>query len=480
MIEIKLDLDDIDEDHNTSTDVSEATKKANGQQVILDLDELKSEVPGDNALLEQVSEVTGRQTTFDRELLKNALVGILLFIGVSLAGLQLMGPTDDFIENFDLLISSFLDNPETSTKVVKTRTPPPVVDVADEIKSKVDLNDVYTNPYWYIPVTRVPVSDYFNGEMSGVDEEQFRNGLSHEYVYHSYKAMKDLRILRRKGAESVLYDGLLHRKFWTRMEALIGLADYGAKVDLSTVADVLEGVRPSLVKNYFKRMYVKPSKGALLICKQAIRLVGDSARLVILKVFAKQHWRGHKYYLAAATLDPSPKIQKWVINHLESYPLSREELDGYHEAVKRKYLAFDSGTEGGVAAGDIENDSEAAPGPSLAGAVAKEIELLDTDDEDLLPDTPASQLEDDFEEAEVAEAEGGDDDRDGPAEGTAAAEGQEAEEEGEEEAMEEEEEEDDGLMEEERGNGEEAPQEGGEEEAMDVEAEFEGTGIDGD
>ena len=409
MIEIKLDLDNINEDHEASTDVLEATQNANGQQVILDLDELKSEVPGDNALLSQVSEVTEEQTRFNRDHLKNAVVGILLFIGVALAGLQLMGPTDDFIENFDILIASFFDTPETPARVVKTRTLPPEVEVSSETKSEVDLSDIYTNPYWYIPVTRVSVSGDFNGEMSGVDEEQFRNGLSHEYVYHSYKAMKDLRILHRKGAERVLYDGLLHRKFWTRMEALIGLADYGEKVDLSTVADVLEGVRPSLVKNYFKRMYVKPSKGALLVAKQAIRLVGDSARLVILKVFARQHWHGYKYYLAAATLDPSPKIQEWVIDHLESYPLSREELDGYHEAVKRKYLAFDSGTEGAVAAGDIENENEVAPRPSSPVAGAKEIELLDTDDEDLLPDTPASQLEDDFEETEAAEAEEMDD-----------------------------------------------------------------------
>lgn len=197
--------------------------------------------------------------------------------------------------------------------------------------------EIFANPYWYISNPLLPHSAPMGSPMGGKDEERYRAGLDHEYVYQAYRSVRMMRFERKKGAESVLFDAVAHRKFWVRMEALVALAEFGFELDLETIEQALQGVRPYLVSYYFKRYLKNPSSGGLYVLKQAIRLADAPGRLMVLKVLSRRHWRGHEHYLAAATLDTSPMIQKWLQDELEYHPLSGRVLASYKREARENY-----------------------------------------------------------------------------------------------------------------------------------------------
>lgn len=297
-----------------------------------------------------------------------ALVGLMGLIHVT-------GESDDFGENLDQAFEVFMGGGEpemnitTSPSLSKAKEAATASDEKSLAESEVDTgavldapkeisyenepltDEMLANPYWYLPNPLEGHPKPFNGQMSGTDEEFYRNGLSHEYVYQAYKAIRQLRRSRFSGAENVLYDALTHKKFWVRMEATLALAEYGVPITIESLEAALSGARPSLVRNYFKRLRQKPSPGEYHVMRQAIKITDAKGRLQILRNFSRYHFRGNRLYLVAATYDPSPTIQRWLQSELEWHALSGADMREYRRTVVKNYH------NGGYSAEDIQAET---------------------------------------------------------------------------------------------------------------------------
>lgn len=279
---------------------------------------------------------------------KQFLAGILCLILAFLGVVHFTGESDDIVENLDSFVISLLGeepqqivaNPVKNVRKTDQMIEEPKESISDQEKSpnKIIYNDdMFANPYWYLPNKLKPHPAPMINGVSGSDEQSFLDRINHDYVYQAYRAVKNLRKSRFLGTETILYEAVNHRKYWTRMEAVIALAEFGFEVSKETVAGVFEGVRPSLIKNYMKRLGVKTSPGELYILKQAIKLVDASGRLQVLKLLSRIHFRDSKLYLVAAIYDPSPIIQQWLESELEFHDVSGEEVKRYRETVAISY-----------------------------------------------------------------------------------------------------------------------------------------------
>jgi hypothetical protein len=282
-----------------------------------------------------------------------ALIALVVF---GVGAIHLSGESDDPLQNVQLFIFnigamvgleksnpdlSFVAQPETLPKIESqapmTELLSSEVTVLEALSVQVDNEEVFRNPYWYLSNPLEAHPQGLGRPMTGRDEETYRKGLNHEYVYQAYRVVRLMRSQRLQGAERVLIDAINHQKFWTRMEAIIALAEFGFEINIDTVERAIANVDPYLVAHYFKRSLAKPSPGALYVLKQAIRLADAPGRLMVLKVLSAQGWHKHGHYLAAATLDQSPMIQTWIQEELEHRPLSGMTLAAYQAAARDNY-----------------------------------------------------------------------------------------------------------------------------------------------
>ncbi len=133
------------------------------------------------------------------------------------------------------------------------------------------------------PGTLRTISSSTRSELEGM--------LSHRFTYKQYAAMERLRRLRLAGSEDLLRQGLSHRKFWTRMEALFGLAEIGAQLSPADLQAAIGTARPYLQKSYFKRFkrgllggglfYQGPNLAEKYILSLCMYFVNEQAQTVI-------------------------------------------------------------------------------------------------------------------------------------------------------------------------------------------------------
>jgi hypothetical protein len=193
------------------------------------------------------------------------------------------------------------------------------VDAPPPPPSQVDLG----NPYWALP-NPLDTTLGVEGEMlTASQEERWRQGLAHPFVWQRYKTVIDIRASRMKGSQLLLNDALAQPKFWTRMEALIALAESGEAVDIDTVELGIGSTRRSLIQNYFRRFRKESTAGELYIMRQAIRIMDAGTRRVILENLITRRDPINELYLVAATYDPNAKVNVWINQELATQPLSQ-------------------------------------------------------------------------------------------------------------------------------------------------------------
>ena len=169
------------------------------------------------------------------------------------------------------------------------------------------------NPYLFLPNPMKKHPEPMNGRWSAIDEETWMVGINHQYNYQHYKTVRIVRLKRLLGSEQVLFRGLDDKKFWTRMESVIALAEFGKRLKVDLVIDVVKGVNPHLVRRYFKRFNKTDiSPGEVFVLRQFIRVVDGPARQNILRILAKVDDPIHRLYFAAATFDPSEKVKAYL------------------------------------------------------------------------------------------------------------------------------------------------------------------------
>lgn len=278
-------------------------------------------------------------------------------------------------------------------------TPKKVVNVqVTEVKeSQLDnapiIEIVEGNPYWILPNQMQSRDPGLKRSWGAHEEDEMRRRLRSPYTYQRYKVVQDIRIKKLKGSEVILFEALKEKKFWTRMAALIGIAEFGYPVDLATVDQVLKGAREDTVANYFKRFRLKPTGAELFILRHALKLVGETARLHILQSLYRAPNDLNKLYIMASTYDPSPRVGKWVNRAINRIRTNASQM-GLFDRVIRGLERAPSNM--------LSDDVIAQQVTQYELERAKEIQLFGAEDEAIVTSDP----DDGFEELEVIEIKG--------------------------------------------------------------------------
>jgi hypothetical protein len=193
---------------------------------------------------------------------------------------------------------------QSEVAIVKPALPPPVA-LPAKLKPP-------ANPYWNLPnwldENRMPMGRVWSRE----EEAKYKSALASPYTYQRYKLILDLRDERLRGSEGLLWAALSQKKFWTRMRALMALADFGYDVAFDVVEKAMEGASQDLRANFFKRFIASSTQGERYVMRQAIRLLDDRGRMAVLQAHGHDRTPLRDLYFVAAQYDPSPRVRSWL------------------------------------------------------------------------------------------------------------------------------------------------------------------------
>lgn len=246
-----------------------------------------------------------------------ALLVVLLFVILALGVIHFTGEHEDPIANLMDFVSILWEGEsqiEVTTEAPAEPTANPEVEPTPEVappaRPQFDPQMVQ-NPYWILPNELPKHAVSLGRKWSAKEEEMWRFALDHEFVYQRYKAVKEMRARRLAGSSELLFKALEQPKFWTRMEAVMALAEFGYPVTVGQVKQAIGRTRSSLVANYMKRFIAKRTPGEAYVLRHALKFVDGRARATILEALAHER-ESHELYFAAATFDPSPRVRKWL------------------------------------------------------------------------------------------------------------------------------------------------------------------------
>lgn len=256
------------------------------------------------------------------------------------------------------------------------------------------------NPYWHLPNAIVGSQPPLERLWTAEEEETWRAGLAHRYSYQRWKTVQDVRQMRLKGSEAILWDALQDKKFWTRGYAAIGLAEIDVPVSLQTLDAALQNARSELIADFFERFTKRCNPGQCYVLRQVIRLLDAKGRLVALQGISRSKDALRDLYLTAATLDPDKRVKKWIKSYLAWRPIAP---DKYNQLLD-------------VAAGKLSGDyllsgvttAKQALGSAKAGGngAAEDDDTLDLSTEEDL-DREIEQLDSDAGDVEIYEPDAG-------------------------------------------------------------------------
>jgi hypothetical protein len=194
-------------------------------------------------------------------------------------------------------------------------------DIVEVSRAGGDVDIVSGNPYWALPNRIVGKKLPIGPAWTAGEEETFRAGLNHQFTWQRHKTVLDVRNRRLRGSEAILWDALSEKKFWTRMHAVIGLADFNVEVSLESVEVALGDAHSELVARFFKRFSDNSTAGTRFIMRQCIKLLDERGRLSVLKVLNRANDELRDLYMVAATKDPGRRIQRWLGHSLHRKPI---------------------------------------------------------------------------------------------------------------------------------------------------------------
>lgn len=193
--------------------------------------------------------------------------------------------------------------------------------------------EMIENPYWYLP-NPGPLPD---SKTANDDDPRVRAGFENKFVYQNYKAAKEVNRRGLKGYSDVLTRTLNHSKYWTRMEALLALAQERGHVSTEEVELAVGNARSSLIGYHMQRFVAEPTPAALHVLRHMVKLVDAPNRAMILPLLVEQGEYEHRLYLAAATFDPSPEVKNWLGNYLPWHPLTSHTIEEFKIATAQAW-----------------------------------------------------------------------------------------------------------------------------------------------
>jgi hypothetical protein len=242
------------------------------------------------------------------------LLAVGLFAALLVYESMVLGtnPLKEIWEDVDqFLVELGISDPELPQTPVRPK--PKAEPVAEDVRPAEPIANVFPdNPYWALPNRITKIVTAQRKPWTGEEEDAIRFASDSRYTYQRFKAVQDVRRSAWRGSESILFEGLNDKKLWTRMWSAIGLAEIGRELTVDEVDRALGNERSELVANFFERFVPRANEAQLYIMRQAVRLVDDRGREVILRALARHNHLYRDLYLAAATLDPGPRVQRFI------------------------------------------------------------------------------------------------------------------------------------------------------------------------
>lgn len=215
-------------------------------------------------------------------------------------------------------------------------------------------SEVSGNPYWTLPNKLLGAKTQLRRTWTAEEEETWRAGLAHKFSYQRWKTVMDVKERRFKGSDAILWDALQDEKFWTRMQAAVGLAEFNVEVSLQSLESVMAKARSELVRDFFERFVKKPSAGSAYVMRQVVRLLDERGRHMALRGIDRSKDELRDLYLIAATQDPAPRIRRWADEALRSRPVKDGKWDELLAVIKGE-------TDGAYLVAHVKNRAEKAP-----------------------------------------------------------------------------------------------------------------------
>jgi hypothetical protein len=283
-----------------------------------------------------------------------ALLGLIVFLGGFYYFTELRDKSWEEIQvelgSLGLLeLPSFLEDLlGTTQNRIEIKTIPPLAETkpTPEAVKKPETPIAFDiramkNHYEFLATSNVLPTEALNSYWSKINEDNWRSGLEHEFEYQRLRTVKEIRASRLRGSEMLLVKALDQPKFWTRMEAAIGLAEFGYGIPLRIMKKIMAGERPYLVRNYFKRFLDKPTPGALYVMRQALPLIDGKGKVIILDVLNRLKDKESKLYFIAAHFDKDPHVQNWLKEEKISVSLTDADWERFYALAKAEQSAGD-------------------------------------------------------------------------------------------------------------------------------------------
>lgn len=159
---------------------------------------------------------------------------------------------------------------------------------------------------------------------SAQQEQAWRRGIAHRFPWQRYKTVMEVKSGRLVQSQVILYDALGDSRFWTRMRAVMALAEFGVQVSMGSVKRVINGVSKPLVARFFKRFHAKNSPGERYVMRISLAFTSPEGRVNILRSLLGYSidLENHGLYLAAAFSDPDKKVQELAYRFAKRLPPS--------------------------------------------------------------------------------------------------------------------------------------------------------------
>lgn len=204
------------------------------------------------------------------------------------------------------------------TKKIAVKSQPTAVEQGLPAPAAVQTNNQVTN-IWDKIQNEIGTDLAERSVTLTVDEEaSFRDRLGHQYNYQRYKAVVDLSSLHARGSEDLLREALESEKFWTRMRALIGIADLGEEVTGDDVKLALGNAHSELRARFFKRFESSPcSPGCFFVARASLPYLDPLGRAQAIRVIAREASAVRELFLVAATYDQSDVVRSAAGEMLE-------------------------------------------------------------------------------------------------------------------------------------------------------------------
>jgi hypothetical protein len=320
------------------------------------------------------------------------LLLLLLAAGGYLA-YQMVVNGKDPVEHVKELLRSVGLFEEEPPPIATNEPPPPMTDPAPAeppppppAESKV----VAGNPYWALPNKLLGAKTELGRNWTNEEEENWRAQLAHKYTYQRWQTVMDIRKAMLRGSDALLWDAMQDKKFWTRMYAAVGLAEFNVEVSLNSLEGALASARSELVADFFERFTRSPNHGQAYILRQVVRLLDERGRLVVLHGIDKADDELRNLYVVAATQDPGRRVQAWAQRALKRRPVPAERVADLLAVVD------------GKVDGDFLIGGGAKPGAKAGAGKAAGAAADDVDGAEATPNEDVQFYQDDADQPEPA------------------------------------------------------------------------------